>query len=101
MNTFSFKKKIPSKDPHIGQNNTGPLRAELYSGDQLAQHAKETASSYRISTRKGHDRLLPRLTKNEKVLLEIYELLNAVIGEKQRIAPAGEWLLDNFYLVEE
>jgi hypothetical protein len=25
----------------------------------------------------------------------------AAVTEKRRIAPAGEWLLDNFYLIEE
>ncbi|MBN1166814.1 MAG: cyclic beta 1-2 glucan synthetase [Methanospirillaceae archaeon] len=85
----------------IGQIDADPLRDELYSGDQLAQHAKDTACLYRIDTRSGHDRLLPRLADNEKVLLETHDLMNAAIEADRRIAPAGEWLLDNFYLVEE
>ena len=100
-NRFSFKRKINDKELGIGQIDADPLRDELYSGDHLAQHAKETACLYRIDTRKGDDRLLPRLADNEKILLETHELLNAAIEADRQIAPAGEWLLDNFYLVEE
>lgn len=98
---FALKRKINDKELYLRQIDAAPLRDELYSGDQLAQHAKETASSYRIDTRKGHDRLLPRLADNEKILLETHELLNAAIEANRQIAPASEWLLDNFYLIEE
>lgn len=101
VNRVIFKKKLPEKEPAKGQIDTDPLRAELYSGEQLAQHAKETATSYRVDTRKGHDRLLPRLDDNEKILICTHDMLNAAIEANRRIAPAGEWLLDNFYLIEE
>ncbi len=100
-NRFAFKRKIHDPDLYSCRINADPLRDELYSGDHLAQHAKETACSYRIDTRKGQDRLLPRLADNENVLLETHELLNAANEADQRIAPAGEWLLDNFYVIEE
>ena len=100
-NRFAFKRKIQDNDLHTCPVNADPLRDELYSGDHLARHAKETACSYRIDSRKGQDRLLPRLAENEKILLEAHELLNAAIEADRRIAPAGEWLLDNFYLIEE
>ena len=99
-NRFAFKRKINFKEQCIRQIDTGPIRDELFSGDRLAQHAKEAACSYSIETRKGQDRLLPRLADNEKVLLKTHELLHAAFKAKRRIAPAGEWLLDNFYLVE-
>lgn len=100
-NRFAFKRKINDKELYLRQIDAAPLRDELYSGDHLAQHAKEIASSYRIDTRKGHDRLLPRLADNEKILLETHELLNIAIKADRQIVPASEWLLDNFYLVEE
>ena len=101
-NRFAFKRKrkINFKEQCIRQVDTGPIRDELFSGDRLVQHAKEAACSYNIETRKGQDRLLPRLADNEKVLLKTHELLHAAFEAKRRIAPAGEWLLDNFYLVE-
>ncbi len=100
-NRFAFKRKIDYKEQCIRQIDADPIRDELYSRDHLTQHAKETACSYRIETWKGQDRLLPRLAENEKVLLKTHEVLNAAVEANRRIAPAGEWLLDNFYLVEE
>ncbi|MFH1664890.1 MAG: cyclic beta 1-2 glucan synthetase, partial [Candidatus Omnitrophota bacterium] len=78
-----------------------PLRSELYSLAQLEHLARSLAGWNEVDTRPGRDRLLPRLEKNEKVLISAYELFMAAVDEKRRIAPAGEWLLDNFYLIEE
>jgi len=47
------------------------------------------------------DRLLKRLADNEGVLLEVRNLLTEAVTAGRRITPAGEWLLDNFYLIEE
>ncbi len=78
-----------------------PLRSELLSGDQLEQHAKRIAAWHQVDGKGGPDRLLPRLDDNETVLLQTYELVTAAVVAKRRIAPASEWLLDNFYLIEE
>src|SRR5690606_35124943 len=45
--------------------------------------------------------LLKRLDENDKVLLRASSLLTLEIKNRLRIAPAGEWLLDNFYMIEE
>ncbi len=47
------------------------------------------------------DRLLTRLAENEDVLTGARNLLTAAVKANRRISPAGEWLLDNFYLIEE
>ena len=54
-----------------------------------------------MATRRGADRLLPRLDENEDVLLHTYDLVGKAAEDNRRIAPAAEWLLDNFYLIEE
>ncbi len=78
-----------------------PLRSELFSASQMEHHGKTLAGSHALST--GHDPeyLLSRLTENEGVLLEVHDLLTQAIKANRRITPAGEWLLDNFYLIEE
>jgi hypothetical protein len=82
-----------------------PLRAELYSADQMERHGKALAGGHRLHAgrqpRRGADRLLARLTENEAVLVAAGDLLKAAVMRAQRIAPAGEWLLDNFHLIEE
>jgi cellobiose phosphorylase len=77
------------------------LRSELFSVDQLEQHAKTLAGWHSVDLRGGPDRLLARLDENEAVLLHAYELVSAAVEANRRITPAAEWLLDNFYLIEE
>ena len=78
-----------------------PLRSELLSVDQLKQHAHVLAGSHRIDKRLGPDRLLPRLGENEAGLRNVYEVVTNAVKQGVRIAPAADWLLDNFHLIEE
>jgi cyclic beta-1,2-glucan synthetase len=78
-----------------------PLRSELFSAEQMKEHGKTLAAAHKLSTKKAANSLLRRLAENEKVLLGVYKLLAQVAKEGRRMAPAGEWLLDNFYLIEE
>ena len=78
-----------------------PLRAELYSVDQLERHARGLAELHQIATRRTPDRLISRLDENEAILVQTYDLVTAAVERDRRIAPAAEWLLDNFYLIEE
>ncbi|MBP8297269.1 MAG: cyclic beta 1-2 glucan synthetase, partial [Burkholderiales bacterium] len=78
-----------------------PLRAELFSADQMEQHGKTLAAAHRIATGRAGDRLLGRLADNEQVLVETCGVLTAGVKDSRRVTPAGEWLLDNFYLIQE
>jgi cellobiose phosphorylase len=78
-----------------------PLRSELFSSDQMDQHGKTLAGSHKLSLGRAPDRLLTRLAENESVLIGACQLLTAAVTANRRITPAGEWLLDNFYLIEE
>src|SRR4030095_16627202 len=42
-----------------------------------------------------------RLAENEEMLIEVHELVTESAKAISRISPAAEWLLDNFYLIEE
>ena len=77
-----------------------PLRAELFSVEQLAQHALTLAANQPTVTRLGANRLLAQLGQNE-VLLRSFNLATMAVDPSRRITPAAEWLLDNFYLIEE
>ncbi len=78
-----------------------PLRSELFSAHQMEQHGKTLAASHQLSVEPAPDRLLKRLAENEGVLIEVQNLLMVAVKGNRRITPAGEWLLDNFYLIEE
>lgn len=78
-----------------------PLRAELFSKDQMKRRAIRRADSHKLSLERPLALLLARLTENEKILIGVRSLLTTAVEANRRIVPAGEWLLDNFYLVEE
>jgi cellobiose phosphorylase len=73
----------------------------LFSTDHMQQHGKWLAGSHTLNLEVAPDRLLARLEENHDVLLGVRDLLTAAVTTKRRITPAGEWLLDNFYLIEE
>ena len=78
-----------------------PLRAELFSTEQMKQHGKTLAGRHKLSPGRSPDRLLPRLAENETVLIGVHRLMTEAVAANRQITPAGEWLLDNFYLIEE
>ncbi|NTW59433.1 MAG: cyclic beta 1-2 glucan synthetase, partial [Nitrospirae bacterium] len=78
-----------------------PLRSELFSSDQMEQHGKTLAGLHTLSLGHAPDRLLGRLAENEAILTGTRSLLVEVVRTDRRITPAAEWLLDNFYLIEE
>jgi cyclic beta-1,2-glucan synthetase len=88
----------------LGQKYAGdepPLRSELFSAEQMEQHGKTLAGSHELSPGGPQGRLLKRLAENRTVLIGVRNLLIEAVKANRRITPAGEWLLDNFYLIEE
>ncbi len=77
------------------------LRAELFSVEQMERHGRVLATQHRLRERSSPDLLLGRLDDNEAVVTHACERLTRATRRKIRISPAGEWLLDNFYLIEE
>ena len=86
---------------HKYDNEKPPIRAELFSLEQMEAFARTLAESHQITEERTPEQLLKRLADNEEILLEVYALLTESAKENSRITPAGEWLLDNFYLIEE
>ena len=78
-----------------------PLRAELFSSDQMRQHGRNLAADHELHAGQLPDRLLARLAENEKVLVDVCLQLTEAVTANKMITPASEWLLDNFYLIEE
>ena len=81
--------------------NEPPLRSELFSADQMEQHGKALAGLHKLGPGDTPDRLLARLAENEDVLRGVRDVLTEAVKADRRITPAAEWLLDNFYLIEE
>ncbi|MFP5040939.1 GH36-type glycosyl hydrolase domain-containing protein [Parasediminibacterium sp. JCM 36343] len=78
-----------------------PFRADLFTLEQIEQYAQKLAKSHVLIEGKPSEHLLERLSENEGILLEVHQLLTESVKQSHPIVPAGEWLLDNFYLIEE
>jgi cyclic beta-1,2-glucan synthetase len=97
-NMRSFFQTSNAKLSHL---NEEPLRAELFSSDQMDRFGKALATTHKLNKNPVQSHLLKRLTDNEIILQEVRKLLNDSIKRKYQVTPAGEWLIDNFYLIEE
>ncbi|MBL7857818.1 MAG: cyclic beta 1-2 glucan synthetase [Cyclobacteriaceae bacterium] len=82
-------------------NENPPLRAELFSTEQMEYHAQQLAVHQTVSYGQSAELLLKELSDNEKILFQVNSLLQKSVKEKKSISPAAEWMLDNFYLIED
>src|SRR3990170_1155020 len=86
---------------NINADESLPLRSEIFTEEQLEQHAKKLATKHTLTTQQPSEQLLKRLDENESILLEVHSIVTETVKGNNRIVPAAEWLLDNFYLIEE
>ena len=100
FNRFRRVRGHPGTSPiHSGPETA--LRSELFSADQMEQHGRTLAARHRPREHSSANLLLDRLADNEALLTRAAERLTGASRQHQRITPAAEWLLDNFYLIEE
>ncbi len=79
-----------------------PIRDEILGVERLEQEAMSLAARHdvRRGFRRGYP-LLARLDANFKALRSTYSLLTDAVQRDQAISPAAEWLIDNFFIVDE
>jgi cellobiose phosphorylase len=82
---------------------SGPIRGELLGAEHLAERARELAAGQRIARRerRGRTPLLARLNDSRRVLERAHARLSAASDAGADVGPAGEWLLDNYHVVQE
>src|SRR6185312_16205911 len=79
-----------------------PLRAELLNAEQMEERGRELAAEHKArASRFTANPLLQRLSQNAEVIRECCKVLADAIKDNQKVTPAGEWLLDNLYLIDE
>jgi cyclic beta-1,2-glucan synthetase len=82
----------------------GPISGAVLGADRLAKHARNIARKHRLlppRKQRGPGPLLLRLDDSRRVLDEIHDRLTEAAERGIDISPAGEWLLDNSYIVQE
>ncbi|AOY75885.1 GH36-type glycosyl hydrolase domain-containing protein [Clostridium formicaceticum] len=78
------------------------LKDILLTPEELENHAKKIAKNHTVfHESRSLKHLLKRLDQNFERITFIYKSFNEALKHKQDLSPASEWLLDNFYKVEE
>lgn len=76
-------------------------RLRLLAGEQIELRGQALGRLHRVHPGRRPDRLLARLRANEAHIDASCALLVMMVQDELRISPAGEWLLDNHYLIQE
>lgn len=69
---------------------------------QLEKHLENMAITHDLKEKSDKNTYpIPRLMENYELIKEVYNLLNKNLKQNISVHPAGEWLLDNFYIIEQ
>lgn len=83
-------------------NNFLNIKGAVLDNEQLQRYMEKIATSHELNkTSKKSTYPIPKLKHNFKFIEKTYNLLNSHIKMNIPIYPAGEWLLDNYYIIEE
>ncbi len=78
------------------------INGTLLDKNQLKNHLQKIASNHNLTNKSQKDTYpVPQMLENFKVIEQVYQLLNEHLKLGISIHPAGEWLLDNLYIIEE
>ncbi|WP_073993587.1 GH36-type glycosyl hydrolase domain-containing protein [Parasporobacterium paucivorans] len=70
--------------------------------EELEAHARNMSLEHSVSSKKNIlNWPVTRMNENFGFIRQVYEDLNSDIIKKHALPPAAEWLLDNFYVIEE
>ncbi|WP_454827692.1 GH36-type glycosyl hydrolase domain-containing protein [Paraburkholderia xenovorans] len=97
-----FSRRPGNRDLPSPWDSHEPIREELFGEERLAQHARSLADAQNISPGAPRGRsLTSRLKDNAHYLMQAYKATLAAAANDEAITPAAEWLIDNYYLVDE
>ena len=83
-------------------NKVLKINGTLIDKGQLESHMQKIASNHNLKNQSQKETYpVPQMLENFKVIEQVYHLLNQHLNLEINIHPAGEWLLDNFYIIEE
>ena len=78
------------------------INGTMLEKNQLNAHLERIASAHNLSPKSEKCTYpVPNLIKDFEYIKEVYNLLNEHLKLEITIHPAGEWLLDNLYAIEE
>lgn len=82
--------------------NFTSLKGIVLDKHQLKKYLENLASDHTLKSKSDKETYpIPELEKNFEYITKTYELLNKHLKLGINIHQAGEWLLDNYYVIEE
>lgn len=78
------------------------IEGAILDEEQLKKQLEKLAMEHTLTNKsKKSTYPISQLIENYEIIKNVYELLNEHIKLGINIHPAGEWILDNFYIIEE
>ena len=78
------------------------IKGAVLDKNQLKNHLEKIAVEHNLTNKSQKETYpIPKMLENFKMIQKVYSLLNEHLKLGIGIHPAGEWLLDNFYIIEE
>lgn len=78
------------------------INGTMLTNEQLEKHLEKTALEHNLSNKSSKETYpVPHLIENFKTIQNVYNILNNHLKLGINIHPAGEWILDNLYIIEE
>ena len=86
----------------LNKNRILQIDGAILDKHQLEKHLENIAITHNLKEKSDKETYpIPRVSENYDVIRETYNLLNKNLKQDITIHPAGEWLLDNFYIIEQ
>ena len=102
MQTICVKHRKARSGNFLKTDKILKINGTLLDKGQLENHLQKQASNHNLSNQSQKETYpVPHMLENFKRIEEIYNLLNEHLKLGISIHPAGEWLLDNLYIIEE
>ncbi len=96
--------RLFTRSSHPREEIAGPIRGELLGAEHLGDRARALASTERLAPPGASRRRIPllrRLDQTRRILDRAYARLTASAALGGDVSPAGDWLLDNFHVIED
>lgn len=78
------------------------INGAVLNKNQLENYLQKVASSHILKNKSDKNTYpIPRVKENYEFINMVYILLNEHLKSNIPIHPAGEWILDNFYIIEK
>ena len=86
----------------MGRYQKLDIEGAILDEEQLKKHLEKMAMQHLLTAKSSKSTYpVPQLLENYIKIKNVYNLLNEHIKLGINIHPAGEWILDNLYIIEE